>query len=430
MQQRGRIHRLQHRVPQPHIPTALHRPGRLAARAQARPSLHAVVSPAHALGIAVVSETYPPEVNGVALTIARSVEYLRARGHRVDVLRPRQAREGNTSAQDCLVPGVPLPFYPGVQLGLPVVRHLRTLWRRRMPQLVHIATEGPLGWAALRVARELGVPATSDYRTQFHRYSTHYGAGWLENVIDGYLRSFHNRADATFVSTDALREELAARGYRNLVTIGRGVDTSLFSPARRDPALREAWGVGPDELAVLHVGRLAPEKNLELAARTYEAIRERHPGARMIWVGDGPARARLQRTYPGHRYCGVVRGEALAAHYASADVFLFPSTTETFGNVTLEALASGLAVVAYDYGAAAQHARDGEHARLVPFGNAQRFMEAAVETATTPGLRARLRRGAPLAVSLLDWPRVLAGFEAHLAARALPRAPDCRHAPR
>ncbi|HWI13791.1 MAG TPA: glycosyltransferase family 1 protein [Burkholderiales bacterium] len=365
----------------------------------------------------------------MALTIARCVDYLRARGHRVQVFRPRQAHEEISSAQDCLVPGVPLPFYPGVQLGLPVVRHLRKLWRARKPQLVHIATEGPLGWAALHVARELGVPATSDYRTQFHRYSTHYGAGWLENLIDGYLRSFHNRADATFVCTDALREELAARGYRNLVTVGRGVDTALFSPARRDPALREAWGVAPDELAVLHVGRLAPEKNLELAARAYEAIRERHPGARMVWVGDGPARSRLQRAHPGHRYCGVVRGEALAAHYASADIFLFPSTTETFGNVTLEALASGLAVVAYDYGAAAQHARDGEHARLVRFGDARQFVEAAVEIATTPALRARLRCAAPEAVLPLEWRRVLAGFEAHLAARALPVAPDRRHAP-
>lgn len=409
------------------IAPALAIPARMEpARSAARPA----AAPVDALGIAVVTETYPPEVNGVALTVARAVAYLRDRGHRVDVVRPRQPGERHDSAADSVMPGFALPLYPGVQIGLPVTRRLRSLWRTRTPQLVHIATEGPLGWAALRVARELGVPVTSDYRTQFHRYSSHYGAGWLEGVIERYLRTFHNDTETTFVSTEALRRELAARGYRNLVTVGRGVDTALFSPHRRDAALRAAWGVADGELAVLHVGRLAPEKNLELAAEAYAAIRARHPGARMIWIGDGPARAALQRRYPDHIYCGFVRGARLAAHYASADLFLFPSTTETFGNVTLEALASGLALVAYDYGAAGAHARDGEHARLVPLMEREAFIAAAVELADRAELRARVRAAAPLAVAPLSWPRVLSGFEAHLAARALPRAPRHAHAAR
>ena len=394
----------------------------------AHPRLRAHPTPAHAFSIAVVTETYPPEVNGVALTLAHGVDYLRRQGHQVTVVRPRQRGECPESCADVLIPGVPLPLYPGVQFGLPVVRQLRKRWRARPPELVHIATEGPLGWAALRAARDLGVPVTSDYRTQFHRYSDHYGVGWLEGVIEGYLRRFHNRTAATFVSTDALRCELASRGYRNLVTVGRGVDTALFSPARRDDALRASWGLAPHELAVLHVGRLAPEKNLALAAQAYEAIRSRQPGARMIWVGDGPARTSLERSHPHHRYCGVVRGAALAAHYASADLFLFPSATETFGNVTVEALASGLAVVAYDYGAAHEHAQDGVHARLVPVGDAEAFIAAAVDVAANPELLTRLRTAAPLAVAPLAWPRVLAGFEAHLAARARSRAPRHGHA--
>jgi glycosyltransferase involved in cell wall biosynthesis len=427
MQQRGRTHRLQRRVPQldtsasfVRLPTAV--------AESARPAIRPPASAARTCSIAVVTETYPPEVNGVALTVARSVEYLREQGHRVEVVRPRQRDEAPSADEEHLVPGIALPLYPGVQLGLPVLQRLRRRWRVRRPQLVHIATEGPLGWAALRVARELGITVTSDYRTQFHRYSAHYGAGWLEGLIDGYLRRFHNRAATTFVSTDALRHELAARGYRNLVTVGRGVDTALYSPAKRDPRLRAAWGVGDDDLAVLHVGRLAPEKNLYLAAQAYEAIRARHPRARMIWVGDGPARGRLQRKYPEHRYCGVMRSTALAAHYASADLFLFPSETETFGNVTLEALASGLALVAYDYGAAAQHARDGRHARLVAIGDANAFVNAAVELADSPALRARLRAAAPLAVEPLEWTRVLCIFEAHLASRAMHRAPRHAHA--
>lgn len=430
MQQRGRTHRLQRRVPQASTSTSVHCLHRDTAIDEAQANRFGLALPAHAFSIAVVTETYPPEVNGVALTVARSVDYLRQRGHHVVVVRPRQSHEdaGATTAGHMLMPGVPLPFYPGMQFGLPAVRSLRKHWRVHRPQVVHIATEGPLGWAALHVARDLGVPATSDYRTQFHRYSTHYGAGWLESTIDRYLRAFHNRAAATFVSTDALRRELSARGYENLIIVGRGVDTASFSPSHRDPALRAAWGVGKDDLAVLYVGRLAPEKNLELAAHAYERIREHHPRARMIWVGDGPARARLQRIYPHHRYCGVMRGAALAAHYASADIFLFPSTTETFGNVTLEALASGLAIVAYDYGAAAQHARDGCHARLVPLGNPDAYVRAAIEIASSPALRAQLRAAAPSAVAPLGWPRVLASFEDHLAARALARPLRQAHA--
>lgn len=374
----------------------------------------------HRLHIAFVTETYPPEVNGVALTVARTVDDLRARGHQVDLIRPRQRADSRESSapNEFLLPGMPIPFYRDTQFGFPAPSRLRRRWRSDPPDLVHIATEGPLGWSALRAGLDLGIPVTSDYRTHFHRYSAHYGVGWLAWAIDGYLRRFHNRAHRTFVSTDALREELAAQGYRNLLTVGRGVDTTLFSPGRRSEALREAWGLRAQDLAALYVGRLADEKNPDLAAHAYERLREKHPTARMIWVGDGPARARLERAYPAHVFCGVVRGEALAAHYASADLFLFPSTTETFGNVTLEALASGLAVVAYAYGAAAQHAIDGFSARLVTTGDEDAFVSATLELASSPRLRAALRRAAPQNVADLAWPRILTGFESHLIACA------------
>jgi len=401
------------------IPIDLPPAGRLAHARDIHAGAHAPDRAAERLRLAVVTETYPPELNGVALTVAHSVRYLRSQGHRVTVLRPRQAGEAKRAqADERLLPGIGLPLYPGMQFGLPVLLRLQRCWREDRPQVVHIATEGPLGWAALHAAQRLGIPVTTDYRTQFHHYSVHYGVGLLAPVIERYLRGFHNRAGTTFVSTECLRAELAARGYRNLVTVGRGIDTDLFNPARRDAALRASWRVGTHDLAVLYVGRLAPEKNLDLAARAYEAVRRHHPHARMVWVGDGPARARLQRTYPHHVFCGAVRDERLAAHYASADLFVFPSLTETFGNVTLEALASGLAVIAYDYGAAAQHATDGHDARLVPYGDEASYINAAVELAASPDLIARLRAAAPHAAASLAWPRVLAAFEAHLAARA------------
>ena len=372
------------------------------------------------LRIAYVTETYPPELNGVSLTVRRAVDYLRERGHDIEVVRPRQDADGrrDTQPDEVLVPGMGLPTYPGVRFGFPAGIRLNARWSKQRPDLVHVATEGPLGWSALRTAVALGIPVTSDYRTHFQRYSGHYGVGWLGTTIDAYLRNFHNRAHLTFVSTTALEAELSARGYENVVRVGRGIDMRLFNPARRSRSLRAEWGLDDNALAVIHVGRLAREKNLQLAARAFERIRTVQPEARMIWVGDGPQRRRMERAYPDHVFIGVKRDAALATCYASGDLFLFPSLTETFGNVTLEALASGLATVAFREGAAAQHGTDGMTARLVEPGDERAFIAAAVELATTPALFESLRRNAPSAVERLAWPAVLSRFERHLIAAA------------
>lgn len=372
------------------------------------------------LRVSLVTETYPPELNGVSLTVRRAVEHLRERGHDVEVIRPRQATDARQCGadDDVLLRGMGLLLYPGMQFGFPATRYLKAHWQQQRPDVVHVATEGPLGWSAVTAAAALGISVTTDYRTHFQRYSGHYGVGWLARPIEAYLRAFHNRAHMTFVSTLALQRELASRGYRNVAQVGRGIDTDLFNPHRRSAALRTRWGLQDGDLAVAYVGRFAPEKNLDLAARAFERIRAVRRDARMIWVGDGPARRGLQKRNPQHIYTGMQRGVELAEHYASADLFLFPSLTETFGNVTLEALASGLGVVAFDEGAAAQHAHDGLSARLVKWGAEERFIDAAAELATTPGLLASLRARAPAAVAGLGWPVVLSAFERHLRAGA------------
>lgn len=372
------------------------------------------------LHVGLVTETYPPELNGVSLTVRRAVDYLRERGHSVEVIRPRQAADRGRCGgdDDVLLPGMGLVLYPGMQFGFPATRYLKAHWQQHRPDVVHVATEGPLGWSAATAAAALGISVTTDYRTHFQRYSGHYGVGWLARPIEAYLRAFHNRAHMTFVSTLALQRELTSRGYRNVAQVGRGIDTDLFNPDRRSAALRAQWGLRDGDLAVTYVGRFAPEKNLDLAARAFERIRHVRSDARMIWVGDGPARSALRKRNPQHIYAGVQRGVDLATCYASADLFLFPSLTETFGNVTLEALASGLGVVAFDEGAAAQHTRDGVSARLVGWGDEARFINAALEVATTPGLLASLRKHAPLAAAGLSWSNVLSGFERHLLASA------------
>jgi glycosyltransferase involved in cell wall biosynthesis len=205
--------------------------------------------------------------------------------------------------------------------------------------------------------------------------------------------------------------------------IARSVDTALFDPARRDLRLRARWGIPQHGLAVIHVGRIAAEKNLELAVQAFRRIREHRGDARFIWVGEGPQAARLQRENPDFIFTGLRLGEDLAAHFASADLFLFPSMTETFGNVTLEAMASGLPMVAYDYGAARAHLRDRVHGRLVPRGNAAGFIAAAAALATADAARRSMRAAAREATLALrpeqvarDFVELLAGLSARVAA--------------
>jgi glycosyltransferase involved in cell wall biosynthesis len=382
--------------------------------------------------IAYVTETFPPEINGVSLTAERAVRHLRDAGHAVQLIRPRQP--GEPTRRDDIEwrsGGGPIPMYPELRYGWATPSALRTLWREQggLPDLVHVATPGPLGWAALRAARQEGLACSADFRTNFHAYCGHYGVGWMESVVLGYLRRLHGMADLNFVPTPELQRELAGHGFERLQVLGRGVDARLFSPEKRDARLRREWRVGNEHRVMLYVGRLAAEKNAALALQTFERLSARRPGLRMVVVGDGPLRARLERAHPTARFVGMQTGVALARHYASADVFLFPSQTETFGNVTLEALASGLAVAAFDTGAAGQHVRDGVSGCLAEpchgLDAADAFLEAstrALDASTPDGL---LRMEARLAAMQADWAGVLRRFEQQLvtlaAASAVPR---------
>jgi glycosyltransferase involved in cell wall biosynthesis len=372
--------------------------------------------------IAIVTETYPPEINGVALTVAALARGLGLNGHAIQVIRPHQSRdEPETGTQQTvLVRGMRLPLYPGLRLGLPCARRLRALWKNSRPDAIYVATEGPLGSSALRAARSLGIPASSGFHTRFDDFARHYGLGVIAPLVFNYLRRFHRRADATLVPTSELRGFLQQKGFGNVVLLRRAVDTSLFDPSRRDPALRAAWGLKPGDLAVIHVGRIAAEKNLAVAVRAFRAIEETVPGARFVCVGEGPARVALQEKNPDFHFCGMQHGQDLARHYASADLFLFPSLTETFGNVTVEALASGLPIVAFDYAAAREHVTPG-CGRLVPFGNAQAFVLAARELAGSQGLPA-MRDAARKAVAGLNPHNVTTAFAAVLSALAHPAA--------
>jgi glycosyltransferase involved in cell wall biosynthesis len=371
-----------------------------------------------ALSIAVVTETYPPEVNGVARTVKEMVEGLRARGHSIQLVRPRQNGHDRALIDGNLVEllgrGIAIPRYPQLKMGLPAKGALLRAWSERRPDLVHIATEGPLGWSALAAARALGVRVATDFHTNFQTYSRHYGAGWLARPVMAYLKRFHNRADCTMVPTAELAGELEAAGFRGLRVVGRGVDPQVFSPRRRSPELRARWGAGPETPVAICVSRFAREKNFPLVIKAYEAMRQQRPDAQLVLVGDGPLAEPLRKRNVGYLIAGrLVNGE-LSAHYASADIFLFPSTSETFGNVTLEAMASGLGIVAYRYAAAREHLTHGESALLPKPDDEAAFIGAAQALARDIALARRLGHSARAAAESLTWETIVRDFEAVL----------------
>ena len=371
--------------------------------------------PQRSLRIAVVTETWPPEINGVAITLSRLVRGLCQRNHEIQLIRPRQGKHEQASpagdVQELLLRGLPIPHYPQLKMGLPSKRALVRAWTLKRPDLVHIATEGPLGWSALQAARRLRLPVTSDFRTNFHSYSKHYGMAWLSKPIMAYLRKFHNHTACTMVPTQRLKTDLNKQGFANLSVVARGVDTVVFSPERRSSAWRAQWQADANTLVLLSAGRLAAEKNLELVIQTYQAAQQTGAKVRLVVAGDGPYLEEFKRHCPDAVFLGMCSHETLASVYASADVFLFPSLTETFGNVTLEALASGTPVLAFDCAAASELVHTGHNGWLVPSDREARYIATAQEIVRDPARVMAMRQATRQSVVELDWLQIVLRVE-------------------
>jgi glycosyltransferase involved in cell wall biosynthesis len=362
------------------------------------------------LRIAVVTETWPPEVNGVAVTLAKLVQGLCRRNHDVQLVRPKQVKNEiplqNLGFEEVLMRGMPIPRYPELKLGLPSKKNLVKAWTLRRPDVVHIATEGPLGWSAMQAAKVLKLPVTSDFRTNFHSYSQHYGVGWLRKPIVAYLRKFHNATACTMVPTQALKNELSQHGFLNLKVVARGVDTALFNPSRRSAELRSKWRADAQTVVLISVGRLALEKNLGQVMASYESLKSAGAKVKLVLVGDGPMRETIAQRCPDAIFAGMLSHDALATYYASADLFLFPSLTETFGNVTVEALASGLPVLAFDCAAATDWVKQGVNGWLVSEAEPEAYVSTAMKVAMNPELLTQVVGTTRSQVSQLDWGQI------------------------
>ncbi|MFD2255066.1 glycosyltransferase [Luteolibacter algae] len=358
--------------------------------------------------IDIVTDTFAPDVNGVAMTLGRLCDGLRKLNHRVHIIRTGVGKRGETVAAS-----VPLPGYKEVRVGLPGPFKLRKRWLKKRPDAIYVATESPLGRSAVKAAKALGIPVATGFHTNFHEYMQRYSLGGLQPMAMAYLKRFHDKADCTLAPCPDLVEKLRGEGFEEVYLLGRGVDTELFSPKKRSEELRNSWGASPGAPVAIVVGRMAQEKNLELAVRAFEAMRETVPDVRCVMVGDGPLRERLEAKHPWIHFSGMQTGENLAKHYASADVLLFPSETETFGNVVLEGMASGLATVSYDYAAAARFVKHGENGFKVEKGDSRSFIECAKSALA-------IRKGHGMRTSARDlalgegWEAVVKEFEKRL----------------
>ncbi|UXI69571.1 glycosyltransferase family 1 protein [Tahibacter amnicola] len=359
----------------------------------------------------------PPEINGVALTVQALAQGLDGSGHPVQLIRPRQKDAGVATgvSEDVQVRGAGIPRYPGLRFGLPARRRLERLWSLQRPDAIYVATEGPLGHSALRAARRLGIAASTGFHTRFDDFARYYGIGFLTPLVFAWLRHFHRHAATTLVPTVELRDYLQAQGFGDVRLLRRAVDTRLFAPARREESLRRELGLDPADLCVIYVGRIAPEKNLALGIRAFRQIQQRHPRARYVWVGDGPARDAVATANPDFVFVGARRGDELARYFSIGDIFPFASLSETFGNVTLEAMASGVSTVAFDYGAAREHILHGENGFRIARGDEAAFIDAVAQLADDAPLRHRVASAARRAMLPLNPQSVTDHFARTLA---------------
>jgi hypothetical protein len=366
------------------------------------------------LNIVLVTETWPPEINGVAHSIFQLVQGLAQRGHQITLIRPVQRHQVACEAvsDELLVRGFPIPRYPQLQGGVPAYGAVRQKLIDVQPDVVHIVTEGLLGLAALYAARSLNLPVSSGFHSPFHEFSRFFGLGYLLTPILSYLRFFHRRTQITCVPSPKTLDQLHARGFERLCVVGRGVDTAQFSPSHRDECLRQAWGATPQSTVLLYVGRLSPEKGIDLVIRGFQQLRLAQPmrDLRLVIVGDGPDRARLQKLAPDAVFTGMQTGRELSAHYASADVFCFASQVETFGNVVLEAMASGLPVIAFDDACAGQVVEHHRQGWLANVGDEAQFVQLMRQL--SPQLRlAEMGKAARVRVAAMSWQQPVIALE-------------------
>lgn len=362
--------------------------------------------------ITLVTDTYLPEVNGVTTVLAMMRQGLLVRGHQVQVIAPAYDQPGPDDTGVIRRWSVRFPPYPAMRLSLPLGGDVGRAFDDFTPDIIHVATEGPLGTVGRRAAIARGLPLVTSFHTDFPRYAQRYLGGWAVRPVQRYLRRFHAPAFLTQTPSQTTRDELAVLGFRRPVVWGRGVDTHLFHPAHRSEARRAALGVTEATPVVLHVSRLAVEKDVATLVTAFQqARRELGDSARFVVAGDGPEAGMVRAALPFATHYGFIDRLRLSEVYADSDLFVFPSPTETCGLVVLEAMASGLPVITSDQGGVLENVRHALNGLMVPAGDAAAFGKVTVDLARNVRGRGAMASAARAFAVARDWDRELDQLE-------------------
>jgi glycosyltransferase involved in cell wall biosynthesis len=368
-------------------------------------------APSRRLKVALVTGSYHFIKDGVALTLNRLVAYLQSQGVRVLVFAPAAPAAFAHEGRMVSVPSTPLPLRPEYRLALGLPGGPRRLLESFAPDIIHIATPDLMGHEAQRQGRRLGVPVVASYHTRYETYLKHYGLGFLEGEAARRIGGFYQACEEVYVPSPSMAEILLASGAcGNIRLWGRGVDTARFDPARRSQAWRARHGFGPDDLVVTFVSRLVREKRLATLAQSLRLAAARGVDHRVLVVGDGPDRAWLAGQLPGAVFTGFLEGEELATAYASSDLFFFPSDTETFGAVTLEAMASGLPTLCADAAGSRSLVDPGVTGFLADAADAPAFADLIGMLALSPARRRALGASARARSLTFSWDEVMAAL--------------------
>jgi glycosyltransferase involved in cell wall biosynthesis len=359
--------------------------------------------------VALVTENFLPKLDGVTRTLAMLLEYLQRHGHKAIVLGPEGAPRHYAGARVFTARGWPLPMYPELRMLVPPPVFARRLARFR-PDIVHVVDPMMLGAAGILWARHLGIPVLASYHTNLAAYCVSFHLRALARPMWAYRRFLHNQCAATLCPSPSTALELTRQGFEQVGIWPRGVDAGLFNPMRRSDAWRAGVAGDARRTILLYVGRLSHEKNLGALIAAYRTLQA--SDTHLVLVGDGPARGEIERALAGQRatFTGYLRGDALAEAYASADVFVFPSTTETFGQVVLEAMASSLPVVACNAEGVRDLVRHGATGLLVDPAAPAAFVGALRTLLADPEERAFLGAHARLVAEPRTWSSVMEGL--------------------
>ena len=356
--------------------------------------------------IAYCTESLPPLVDGVTRTLTELVATLRETGHEFVFLSSVKPDAG-LAWRDRVhtVPSLPLLVYPYYRLGLPVARTLDPVLDRFAPDVMHVVTPSLLGWYGVKYAQRRGIPVVASFHTDFVSLFGYYGLRSLERLGRHVVRRFYSQCAVTLAPSQSQVAKLHAHGIANVALWQRGVNPATFSPAFRSSALREGLGAA-DIPILLYVGRLGREKNLLYLIEAMQLLERSNQPFKLVIVGHGQMRRALAARLPNAHFAGAVEGKELSRWYASADAFVFPSTAETFGNVVLEAFASGLPVVGVDAGAVRELVKPNWNGLLAPADSPAAFADKVHSLLQRPAELARLGFGARVTAAQYRWPDV------------------------